>query len=77
MPYKKAKYEHNRQQPPSKFVPETLRTVPVSHAKTPTGQNFKKKFPKGTKAIVGKVKHPENGQKQFQTQSILIKKKPR
>lgn len=52
----------------------TLRTVPISHASTPTGKEFKRKFPKGTKAIVGKVNHPKEGQKKNQTQSILIPK---
>ena len=73
----KSKYTHNRQLPPSKFIKESFRTVPISNAKTPTGQDYKKKFPKGTKAIVGTVKHPEKGQRKNQTQSILIPKKKR
>ncbi len=76
MPYSpKAKYKHNRQQPPSKFVKGTIRTVPISHARTPTGREYERDFPKGTKAIVGKVKHPKEGQRKNQTQSILIPKK--
>ncbi len=76
MPYsQKAKYEHNRQQPPSRFVKDTIKTVPISHARTPTGQEYRKKFPKGTKAVVGEVKKPKKGQRKNQTQSILIPKK--
>jgi hypothetical protein len=75
MPYKKANYIHKRQQPPSKFKSETFRTVPISHARTPTGQEFKRKFPKGTKAIVGQVKKPTKNQRKSQTQSILIPKR--
>lgn len=75
MVYKESKYEHDRQQPPSRFVKDTIRTVPISHATTPTGQKYKRKFPKGTKAVVGEVKNRKEGQRKYQTQSILIPKK--
>lgn len=76
MPYSnKAQYIHDRQQPPKRFVKGTFRTVPVSHARTPTGREFERDFPKGTKAVVGKVKKPKAGQRKNQTQTILIPKR--
>ena len=79
MPYsKKAKYKHNRQKPPGKFVKSTLRTVPLSHTDY-SGTKFKKR---GAKAIVGKLKpqfrKPEKrGAKPrvWGIQSILVPKK--
>lgn len=77
MPYsKKSKFKHVRQKPPSKFVKASIRTVPISHATTPTGKHYKD-YPKGTKAIVGKVKERKKGQRKYQTQSILVPKKKR
>lgn len=76
MPYSsKAKYIHDRQQSPKNFVKGTIRTIPITHARTPTGREYERDFPKGTKAVVGKVKHPKEGQRKNQTQSILIPKK--
>lgn len=76
MPYSsKSRYKHERQQPPSRFEKNSMRTVPISHATTPTGREYERKFPKGTKAVVGKVKNPKEGQRKNQTQSILIPKK--
>jgi hypothetical protein len=74
---KKSMYKHMRQQPPSRFVKSTLRTVKASHATTPTGEKYKRKFKVGDKAIVGKVKPHlrKKGQRKYQTQSILIKKR--
>lgn len=76
---KKAKYKHERQQSPTKFMKKTIRTVKISHATTPTGREFKRKFPKGTKAIVGRIKPSlrKEGERRNQVQSILIPKKKR
>lgn len=73
MPYKKSKYKHKRQKPPSKFKGK-FETVPISHATTPTGKAYIG-YPKGTKAIVGQIKDRKKGQRKWQTQSILIPKK--
>jgi len=67
MPYsRKAKYRHNRRAPPGEFVPGTFRNVPVTHVPT-----IKKKYPKGTRVIVGKRK--KSGK--WGVQSILVPKK--
>jgi hypothetical protein len=67
MPYsKKAKYEHHRKKPPSKFIKSSFRNVPISHV------SHRKKYPRGTRAIVGKLKSGK-----YATQSILIPKKKR
>ncbi len=66
MPYKKAKYIHKRRRKPSEYIPESMRTVNISHVP------HKKEYPAGTKAIVGKLK--KDG---YATQSILIPKKKR
>lgn len=76
MPYKKSKYKHERQKPPSKFVKSSFETVPIKHATTPTGKAYKG-YPKGTKAIVGRVKEKRKGQRAWQTQSILVPKTKR
>ena len=66
MPYsKKAKYTHHRQKPPEMCEDLSIRTVPISHVK------HRKKYPKGTKAIVCKSVATGKGI----TQSILIPKK--
>lgn len=66
MPYlRKAKYTHNRLRDPIEFKKGTIRTVPISRVP------HTKKYPKGTKAIVGKLKETGKGA----TQSILIPKK--
>ena len=70
MPYsKKSKFEHHRKKSPGRFVKTSFRNVPISHVP------HKKKYPKGTRAIVGKLKKPKKGQRKYQTQSILIPKK--
>lgn len=71
MPYgNKSKYEHHRRMPPGKFIPESFRNVPISHVP------HRKPYPRGTRAIVGKLKRPGKG-RAYRTQSILIPKKPR
>ena len=64
MPYKKAKYTHHRRRNPDEFKASSFRTVPISHV------SHQKKYPIGTKAIVGKLKTGKSA-----TQSILIPKK--
>jgi len=79
MPYsKKAKYRHNRQKPPGRFLKSTLKTVPLSHTEY-KGKKFRKP---GAKAIVGKLKPQfrkpvKRGGKprKWGIQSILIPKK--
>lgn len=61
MPYQKPKYKHHRRRNPKEFIKSSLRTVPVSHVKT------RKRWKKGSKAIVGKLK--KTGK--WATQSIL------
>jgi len=75
MPYsEKAKYKHNRQQPPAKFVKDTLKTVPLSH----TDYSGKKFNVHGAKAITGVLKPAfrkkgKSGKlKKYGIQSILI-----
>lgn len=66
MPYsRKAKYTHHRRREPSEFKPGSFRTVPISHV------HHIKQYPRGTKAIVGKIKKTGKGA----TQSILIPKR--
>ncbi len=66
MPYsEKAKYEHHRKRPPGRFIQTSFRNVPVSHVP------HRKKYPTGTRAIVGKLK----ATKKNATQSILIPKR--
>lgn len=64
MPYKKSKYTHHRRRDPQKFKMESFRTVPISHVP------HTKKYPRGTKAIVGKLKTGF-----WKTQSVLIPKR--
>lgn len=77
MPYKKAKYMHKRQQSPNRFVAGKFRTVPISHATTPTGKKYKRRYPVGTEAVVGQLKlmYRKRYQRKYQTQSILIPRK--
>lgn len=66
MPHsKKSEYEHHRKRDPGEFKKGTFRTVPVSHVP------HRKRYPKGTKAVVGRSKKDNK----FKTQSILIPKK--
>lgn len=66
MPYKNAKYKHNRQLPPSKFIKGSFETVPLTH----TFYSGTKFAVKGAKAVVGKLKKT----KKWAIQSILIPK---
>lgn len=53
MPYsEKAKFKHNRQKPPKRFIKSTLKTVPLNHT-TYSGTKFNVS---GAKAVVGKLK---------------------
>jgi hypothetical protein len=53
MPYsEEAKYKHNRQEPPEKFIKGSLRIIPLSH----TDYSGKKFDVPGAKAVVGKLK---------------------
>lgn len=77
MPYSKnAKYKHNRQLSPDKFVKSSLRTVPLSH----TQYRGKKFAQPGAKAITGILKPPfrKKGKfgvrKKWAIQSILTLK---
>ena len=65
MPYERAKYTHDRRKKPKEIISGTYRTVPITHT------NARKKYPKGTLAIVGKSKKTKN----WVTQSVLIPKK--
>jgi hypothetical protein len=79
MPYSKdAKYKHNRQKPPKRFIKSTLRTVPLSH----TDYGGKKFDKPGAKAIVGalkpsfrKPKKRGGKPRKYAIQSILIPKR--
>jgi hypothetical protein len=79
MPYSKdAKFKHNRQKPPKRFIKSTLRTVPLSHTDY-GGKKFKKQ---GAKAIVGALKpqfrkpRKRGGKpRKYAIQSILIPKR--
>ena len=56
MPYSRhAKYRHIRYIHPDEIQDGTWLTVPISHT------NSKKKWPKGTLAVVGKKKRSGNG----------------
>lgn len=65
MLYKKAKYTHHRRREPDEFKSGSFRTVPISHVP------HIKRYPAGTKAIVGKLKETNKSA----TQSILIPKR--
>lgn len=68
MPYsQKARYYHHRRAKPREFFKSTFRNVPISHTNSP------KRYPKGTRAIVGKRKKT----KRWGIQSVLIPKKKR
>lgn len=67
MPYKNSHYERHRQLPPTRFIRDSFRTVPLSHTDY-SGKKFDKE---GAKAIVGKLK--DSGK--WKIQSILIPKK--
>lgn len=71
MPYKKSKYERNRQRSPKDFKKDSFKTVPLNHTKY-RGKRFKKYMYSGTsaKAIVGKLKRTGK----WSIQSILIPK---
>ena len=77
MPYSaKAKYKHMRQLPPKRFVKSTFRNVKPSHA--PEKRIREKKYPRGTRVVVGKLKKPvksRKGKRHYATQTILIPKK--
>ena len=64
-----------RQRPPNEFIATSFRNVPISRVKT------RKKYPAGTRAIVGKLKKAVKGLKgrmrHYATQSILVPKKKR
>jgi len=67
MPYsRKARYYHNRRAHPREFDKKTFRNVPASHVKS-----LRKKYPRGTRVIVGKRK--KTGR--WGVQSVLIPKK--
>ena len=66
MPYSsKAKFTHHRQKAPGEFIQASFRNVPISHV------SHSKKYPAGTRAVVGKLK--ATGKSAIQT--ILIPKK--
>jgi len=68
MPYSsKAKYTHDRRKDPDEFKPRSFRTLPISHVP------HTKKYPRGTKAVVGTLKATGKGA----TQSILVPKRKR
>lgn len=69
MPFKHSKYDRDRREKPSEFVKRSFRTVPISHVP------HKKRYPKGTKAIVGKWKNEKAHKRAYGTQSVLIPKK--
>lgn len=62
---KKSKFKHKRYRNPKEIKKNTFKTVPISHT------DSKKKWPKGTKAIVGKSKKTDK----WVIQSVLIPKK--
>lgn len=64
MPYsRRARYRHSRRRHPELFEEESFRTVPMKRVP------HKKSYPKGTKAIRGRLK--KDG---WATQSVLIPK---
>jgi len=66
MPYsKKAKYIHYRRKQPDEFINTSFRDVPISHVK------HTKKYPAGTRAVVGKLKATGK----YATQTILVPKR--
>ena len=78
VPYsKKAKYKHMRQLPPKRFVKKSFRNVKPSHA--PEKRIKEKKYPRGTRVVVGKLKTPVKGRsgrkRHYATQTILIPKR--
>jgi hypothetical protein len=66
---KKSEYEHNRQEPPSRFDQDTFKDVPLSH----TNYHGEKYDIPGARAIVGKEK--ETGR--WKIQSILTPRHPK
>lgn len=68
MPYsRKAKFTHHRRKDPSEFKKGSFRNVPISHVP------HTKKYPRGTRAVVGRLKVTDKGA----TQSILVPKRKR
>ena len=65
MPYSSAKYFHKRRKKPREILRETFKTVPITHT------NARKRYPKGTMAVVGKSKKTKN----WVIQSVLIPKR--